>query len=201
MWPIVIQLTGTIQRKRIGKNEQVLDKLKVERERGITGVSHIIFVKLLESHPYILVKAQTARCAAFDSPRLLVCLRLSAWSILSKVGTICWTSLILQSVFEITLQGKEGPYLVLGSRRLFMGGIQIVGSLPRCSFAGLFRSILLFMMFLKRHPRFMLVRVFRRNLFQYSIMRETGAFRSSLFSTRFVIKPKFKRWETNVKGR
>ncbi|KAK0196836.1 P-loop containing nucleoside triphosphate hydrolase protein [Armillaria mellea] len=29
-------LTGTIQKKRTGKNEQVLDKLKVERERGIT---------------------------------------------------------------------------------------------------------------------------------------------------------------------
>jgi hypothetical protein len=31
------QLTGTIKRKTSGKNEQVLDKLKVERERGITG--------------------------------------------------------------------------------------------------------------------------------------------------------------------
>jgi translation elongation factor EF-4 len=30
-------LTGTIKKKEIGKNEQVLDKLKVERERGITG--------------------------------------------------------------------------------------------------------------------------------------------------------------------
>ena len=32
------QLTGTIQKKLAGKNEQVLDKLKVERERGITGL-------------------------------------------------------------------------------------------------------------------------------------------------------------------
>ena len=31
------QMTGTIQKKQSGKNEQVLDKLKVERERGITG--------------------------------------------------------------------------------------------------------------------------------------------------------------------
>jgi len=31
------QLTGTIEKKKSGKNEQVLDKLKVERERGITG--------------------------------------------------------------------------------------------------------------------------------------------------------------------
>ncbi|KAJ7444868.1 P-loop containing nucleoside triphosphate hydrolase protein [Mycena latifolia] len=30
-------LTGTIKKKEVGKNEQVLDKLKVERERGITG--------------------------------------------------------------------------------------------------------------------------------------------------------------------
>lgn len=32
----LLELTGTIQKKRTGKNEQVLDKLKVERERGIT---------------------------------------------------------------------------------------------------------------------------------------------------------------------
>ncbi|KAJ3891955.1 P-loop containing nucleoside triphosphate hydrolase protein [Lentinula edodes] len=31
-------LTGTIKKKETGKNEQVLDKLKVERERGITGM-------------------------------------------------------------------------------------------------------------------------------------------------------------------
>jgi len=32
------KLTGTIHAKSLGgKNEQVLDKLKVERERGITG--------------------------------------------------------------------------------------------------------------------------------------------------------------------
>lgn len=34
---LLFQLTGTIKRKTSGKNEQVLDKLKVERERGITG--------------------------------------------------------------------------------------------------------------------------------------------------------------------
>ncbi|KAK0503556.1 P-loop containing nucleoside triphosphate hydrolase protein [Armillaria luteobubalina] len=43
-------LTGTIQKKRTGKNEQVLDKLKVERERGIT--EHLLFART--------VKAQTA---------------------------------------------------------------------------------------------------------------------------------------------
>ncbi|KAF8921001.1 translation factor GUF1, mitochondrial [Mucidula mucida] len=32
----LLELTGTIQKKQKGKNEQVLDKLKVERERGIT---------------------------------------------------------------------------------------------------------------------------------------------------------------------
>lgn len=32
----LLELTGTIQKKQAGKNEQVLDKLKVERERGIT---------------------------------------------------------------------------------------------------------------------------------------------------------------------
>jgi hypothetical protein len=37
--PAFPQLTGTIQKKQAGKNEQVLDKLKVERERGITGKS------------------------------------------------------------------------------------------------------------------------------------------------------------------
>ncbi|KAJ3762695.1 P-loop containing nucleoside triphosphate hydrolase protein [Lentinula raphanica] len=31
-------LTGTIKKKETGRNEQVLDKLKVERERGITGL-------------------------------------------------------------------------------------------------------------------------------------------------------------------
>ncbi|KAJ7156969.1 GTP-binding protein lepa [Mycena crocata] len=32
----LLELTGTIEKKEVGKNEQVLDKLKVERERGIT---------------------------------------------------------------------------------------------------------------------------------------------------------------------
>ncbi|GAW09636.1 gtp-binding protein [Lentinula edodes] len=32
----LLELTGTIKKKETGKNEQVLDKLKVERERGIT---------------------------------------------------------------------------------------------------------------------------------------------------------------------
>ncbi len=34
---IPIQLTGTIDIKEHAHNKQVLDKLKVERERGITG--------------------------------------------------------------------------------------------------------------------------------------------------------------------
>jgi translation elongation factor EF-4 len=39
-------LTGTIPKKTTGgKNEQVLDKLKVERERGITGqLKQAVFV-------------------------------------------------------------------------------------------------------------------------------------------------------------
>ena len=32
-----LQITGTIEKKDKGMNKQVLDKLKVERERGITG--------------------------------------------------------------------------------------------------------------------------------------------------------------------
>ena len=34
---MIAQLTGTIKKEGFKKNEQVLDKLKVERERGITG--------------------------------------------------------------------------------------------------------------------------------------------------------------------
>ncbi|PSR81499.1 hypothetical protein PHLCEN_2v6357 [Hermanssonia centrifuga] len=34
-----VQLTGTIEKKAKGVNKQVLDKLKVERERGITGAN------------------------------------------------------------------------------------------------------------------------------------------------------------------
>jgi translation elongation factor EF-4 len=35
---VAFQLTGTIEKKAQGSmNKQVLDKLKVERERGITG--------------------------------------------------------------------------------------------------------------------------------------------------------------------
>ena len=50
----LIQLTGTIQaRSSGGKNEQVLDKLKVERERGITGLplfsDHLIWLTSLTS--------------------------------------------------------------------------------------------------------------------------------------------------------
>lgn len=33
----LLELTGTIEKKQVGRNQQVLDKLKVERERGITG--------------------------------------------------------------------------------------------------------------------------------------------------------------------
>ncbi|KAF9447669.1 translation factor GUF1, mitochondrial [Macrolepiota fuliginosa MF-IS2] len=32
----LLELTGTIEKKQVGRNQQVLDKLKVERERGIT---------------------------------------------------------------------------------------------------------------------------------------------------------------------
>jgi translation elongation factor EF-4 len=33
----ILQLTGTIEKTSGAGNKQVLDKLKVERERGITG--------------------------------------------------------------------------------------------------------------------------------------------------------------------
>ncbi|KAG1877728.1 P-loop containing nucleoside triphosphate hydrolase protein [Suillus subalutaceus] len=43
----LLELTGTIQMKSTGINQQVLDKLKVERERGITGGSSIVMDLLL----------------------------------------------------------------------------------------------------------------------------------------------------------
>ncbi|KEP53208.1 elongation factor-type GTP-binding protein [Rhizoctonia solani 123E] len=53
----LLELTGTISKSGV-VNKQVLDKLKVERERGITGKSLFIHIeKMLIIHP---VKAQTA---------------------------------------------------------------------------------------------------------------------------------------------
>ncbi|KAF7295365.1 Translation factor GUF1, mitochondrial [Mycena indigotica] len=53
----LLELTGTIKKKEIGKNEQVLDKLKVERERGITGAClSALLLPILTG----IVKAQTA---------------------------------------------------------------------------------------------------------------------------------------------
>ncbi|KAF9030838.1 GTP-binding protein lepa, partial [Hymenopellis radicata] len=43
-------LTGTIQKKQKGKNEQVLDKLKVERERGITVFCSMFHVHNGKNH-------------------------------------------------------------------------------------------------------------------------------------------------------
>jgi len=34
----MLEMTRTIARRAPGENQQVLDKLKVERERGITGM-------------------------------------------------------------------------------------------------------------------------------------------------------------------
>ncbi|KAJ7582978.1 P-loop containing nucleoside triphosphate hydrolase protein [Mycena floridula] len=45
----LLELTGTIAMKGSGKNEQVLDKLKVERERGITGMSRCL-ICMIHSH-------------------------------------------------------------------------------------------------------------------------------------------------------
>ncbi|KIK08778.1 hypothetical protein K443DRAFT_84197 [Laccaria amethystina LaAM-08-1] len=47
-------LTGTIQKKQAGKNEQVLDKLKVERERGITGKSNHSMIHEFNGKDYLL---------------------------------------------------------------------------------------------------------------------------------------------------
>ncbi|KAF8912048.1 translation factor GUF1, mitochondrial [Gymnopilus junonius] len=55
----LLELTGTIQKKVSGKNEQVLDKLKVERERGITGVLFYL-MQFPPTDAANLVKAQTA---------------------------------------------------------------------------------------------------------------------------------------------
>jgi translation elongation factor EF-4 len=60
-----MQLTGTIHTKSSGgKNEQVLDKLKVERERGITGQT--LYSPTMKKKPtdHSVVKAQTARYEA-----------------------------------------------------------------------------------------------------------------------------------------
>ncbi|KAG2158496.1 P-loop containing nucleoside triphosphate hydrolase protein [Suillus bovinus] len=43
----LLELTGTIETKSTGLNQQVLDKLKVERERGITGGSSTVMDLLL----------------------------------------------------------------------------------------------------------------------------------------------------------
>ena len=40
-------MTGTIEKKDKGMNKQVLDKLKVERERGITGLSNLTHFSML----------------------------------------------------------------------------------------------------------------------------------------------------------
>jgi translation factor GUF1, mitochondrial len=52
-------MTGTIQKKEGAVNKQVLDKLKVERERGITGMLHLVLKRIASHNPQ--VKAQTAR--------------------------------------------------------------------------------------------------------------------------------------------
>jgi translation elongation factor EF-4 len=44
------QLTGTINKKQSGKNEQVLDKLKVERDRGITGEYSTFIIIFASNH-------------------------------------------------------------------------------------------------------------------------------------------------------
>ena len=52
------QLTGTIQLKEKGVNKQVLDKLKVERERGITGP--VLYIAIGQS--LILASSESADC-------------------------------------------------------------------------------------------------------------------------------------------
>ncbi|KAF9077111.1 translation factor GUF1, mitochondrial [Rhodocollybia butyracea] len=51
----LLELTGTIKKKESGKNEQVLDKLKVERERGITGKAQTAsMVHVANGKPHLL---------------------------------------------------------------------------------------------------------------------------------------------------
>jgi translation elongation factor EF-4 len=56
---IFSQMTGTIQKKEGAVNKQVLDKLKVERERGITGMLHLVLKRIVSDN--LQVNAQTAR--------------------------------------------------------------------------------------------------------------------------------------------
>ena len=53
-------MTGTIKMGSKGANKQVLDKLKVERDRGITGQLQLI-ISIASYLIKYLVKAQTAR--------------------------------------------------------------------------------------------------------------------------------------------
>lgn len=75
--PNVCQETRTIPRKESGGgNKQVLDKLKVERERGITGACLLIYYSSPTRCSLCLsqkVKAQTARYAIFYHPCLFSC--------------------------------------------------------------------------------------------------------------------------------
>lgn len=61
-----IKLTGTIAAKQTGKNEQVLDKLKVERERGITG-SFLCLVSFLLRLTSGGIQSKLKRLGLWDS--------------------------------------------------------------------------------------------------------------------------------------
>ncbi|CAK5277610.1 unnamed protein product [Mycena citricolor] len=98
-----LQLTGTIKRKEVGKNEQVLDKLKVERERGIT------------------VKAQTARYDTIASSYVLVGID----DALSMMHMVNGRNHILNLI-----DTPAGPC------RLFLGSLEVIGGMPRCSSTG-----------------------------------------------------------------
>ncbi|KAI0957857.1 Translation factor guf1 mitochondrial [Taiwanofungus camphoratus] len=51
----LLELTGTIDKRQKGTNQQVLDKLKVERERGITVKAQTAsMIHEFDGHPYLL---------------------------------------------------------------------------------------------------------------------------------------------------
>lgn len=101
-------MTGTIPKKEVGSNKQVLDKLKVERERGITGTPpHHSHISQLIMTPQ--VKAQTARYERvidwhFVQPHtFLACYIRTAESSICLISSTLLLVFILNCMFVIRL--------------------------------------------------------------------------------------------------